>query len=102
MKTYNGEADSPIIKYEIMESDFLKKGDKVFVAMFDSEGKEVWSVNLIDVHNIADAITQAYAASPFENGPENYVFKVVNETTDVAHRYRLNADGNVVLLPEEY
>lgn len=68
------------------------------VAMYDTEGKEIWNTDLIDAHNIADAITQAYAGSPFENGPENYVFKVINESTGVAHKYRINAGGNVVLL----
>lgn len=85
-----------------METDLLRIGEPSTVAITSPDGQTAYTFNSSDLHRIDEAISRAFAASGLSGVPEDYVYTVTNDATGVSHRYRLNAHGNVVLLPEEY
>lgn len=85
-----------------MEADYLKSGDQILVEVYDADGKEVYTYDATGIHNLEQAIGMAFEASGLTCNPQDCVFKVVNRSTGVSHRYRLNAHDNVKLIEEQY
>lgn len=85
-----------------MRPDFIKEGDQVVVKVFNPEGEDILNYNASGDTNIEEAIGQACNAAGLGDNATACVFEVVNETTGVAHSYRLNAHMHVTLIPEEY
>lgn len=51
--------------------------------------------------NIEEAIRAAFEGTDGNLNIEDYVFEVKDLTTGTSGRYRINAGGNVTLLPQE-
>ena len=85
-----------------MKADFLKIGEPTQVVMINADGKAVYTYDTTDVHDISEAVAQAYAASGETGQPQLYVYDVTNLQSGITHQYRVNADDSVVLIPEEY
>lgn len=84
-----------------MEHDFIKKSNNVLVEIFNDDGKKLFTFRTTGVSNLHEAVLQAYEASKLQQDIRLLVFRVTNETTDVSHRYRVNAHDNLHLIPEE-
>lgn len=66
---------------------------------FDGKLKDAYQGSGYD--NIEEAIRAAYEGVRSNANIEDYVFDVKNLTTGTSGRYRINAGGNVTLLPQE-
>lgn len=66
---------------------------------FDGKLKDAYQGSGYD--NIEEAIRAAYEGVRSNANIEDYVFDVENLTTGTSGRYRINAGGNVTLLPQE-
>lgn len=81
-----------------MEKDFLKPNDRVEITIQGPQENNLYQTIGTGYHSLEEAVRLAVAdASPNIN-PEDCVFVVSNKTTNVAHRYRLNAHGNLKLI----
>ena len=70
------------------------------------EGKKVDTYEGSGFHTVEEAVRNAYEGSDRTNNPiEDYVFRVSDLATGLGHgtsaRYRVNAGGNLKILPEE-
>ena len=84
-----------------METNRLQLDDRVKVEIYD-EGKLIAIYNGSGFHNVTAAILSAYEKSDdTDRSAEDYVFRVTDENTGTSARYRINAGGNVKILPEE-
>ncbi len=84
-----------------METNRLQLDDRVKVEIYD-EGKLIATYSGTGFHNVTAAISAAYENSDDTDRPaEDYVFRVTDENTGTSARYRINAGGNVKILPEE-
>lgn len=75
--------------------------DDVFVELY-LEGKKVDTYEGSGFHTIDEAVRSAYESSKREYvNIEDYVFRVTNPAEHTSARYRVNAGGNLKLIPEE-
>lgn len=78
--------------------DSLKTGDEVTVSISGPEGTKLYDSTGTGFHSIEAAVNAALANATLDFNPEDCVFEVANKTTGVAHRYRINAHGNLKLI----
>ncbi len=75
--------------------------DDVLVELY-LEGKKVDTYEGSGFHTIDEAVRSAYESSKREYvNIEDYVFRVTNLAEHTSARYRVNAGGNLKLIPEE-
>lgn len=75
--------------------------DDVLVELY-LDGKKADSYEGAGFHSVEQAIQNAYDGSERKNlNIEDYVFRVTNLADNTSARYRVNAGGNVKLIPEE-
>lgn len=75
--------------------------DDVLVELY-LEGKKVDTYEGSGFHTIDEAVRSAYESSKREYvNIEDYVFRVTNLSEHTSARYRVNAGGNLKLIPEE-
>jgi hypothetical protein len=75
--------------------------DDVLVELY-LDGKKADSYEGSGFHSVEQAIQNAYDGSERKNlNIEDYVFRVTNLADNTSARYRVNAGGNVKLIPEE-
>ena len=80
------------------KSDLLRIEDQVTVTIWGPENKCLYKSTNSGFHTIEGAISAAVSNANLGISPEDCVFEVKNETTDVTHKYRLNAHGHVKLI----
>lgn len=78
--------------------DSLKPGDEVEVSVFGPEGSCLYKFTNNGYHNLDEAINATISNANLNINPEDCVFEVTNKTTDVSHKYRLNAHGHLKLI----
>lgn len=78
--------------------DSLRTEDQVRVTIFNAEGERVSQYTNSGFRSIEVAIKAALSQDDSGVNPEDCVYEVTNLTTDVSHRYRLNAHGNLKLI----
>lgn len=78
--------------------DSLKPGEQVTVTIWGPDGSRLYQATNTGYHSIEVAIKDALANANLEINPEDCVFEVSNLATDVSHRYRINAHGNLKLI----
>ena len=65
------------------------------------DGKKIDTFEGSGFHTVDEAVRNAYSGSERANvNIEDYVFRVTNLASGTSGRYRVNAGGNVVILPE--
>lgn len=75
--------------------------DDVLVELY-LDGKKADSYEGSGFHSVEQAIQNAYDGSERKNlNIEDYVFRVTNLADNTSARHRVNAGGNVKLIPEE-
>lgn len=80
------------------KSDFLRPDNLVTVTIWGPDGSRLCQSTNTGYHSIDVAIKDAIANAGLQVNPEDCVFEVANLTTDVSHRYRINAHGNLKLI----
>lgn len=84
-----------------MAANRIRPTDDVLVELY-LEGKEVDTYEGSGFHTVDEAVRSAYESSKREYvNIEDYVFRVTNLAVHTSARYRVNAGGNVKLIPEE-
>ena len=78
--------------------DSLKPQDEVTVTIWGPEGSRLFQSTDSGYHSIEEAIRTALHTAALVVSPEDCTFEVTNQNTFVSHKYRLNADGNLVLI----
>lgn len=78
--------------------DTLKRDDEVTLSIYGPEGNRLYETTNTGYHSIESAINDALSSASLDVNPEDCVFEVTNKTTDVSHRYRINAHGNLKLI----
>lgn len=78
--------------------DSLKPENQVKVTIFGPDGNNLYQSTNTGFHNIETAVSEALGNANLNVNPEDCVFEVSNETTGVAHRYRINAHGHLKLI----
>lgn len=78
--------------------DSVKQSDRVTVTIFGPDGTRLFQSTDTGYHSLESAISDALKKSDIKTNPEDCVFDVTNHETDVSHRYRLNAHGNLKLI----
>lgn len=81
--------------------DSLKPQDEVSVTIWGPENSRLYQSTNSGYHTVEEAIRVALANAGLIINPELCVFEVTNQNTLVSHKYRYNADGNLVLIPQE-
>ena len=77
--------------------DSLKPQDQVSVTIWGPEDSRLYQSTNTGYHTVEEAVREAIANAGLEINPEDCVFEVRNDNTLVAHKYRFNAHGNLVL-----
>lgn len=84
-----------------MTANRIRPIDEVLVEFY-YDGKKVDIYEGSGFHTVEEAIQNAYDGSARANvNIEDYVFRVTNLGDSTSARYRVNAGGNVKLIPEE-
>ena len=79
----------------------IHPSDDVLVEMY-FDGKKVDTFQGSGFHTVEQAVRNAYDASERPDvNIEDYVYRVTNLADNTSARYRVNAGGNVKILPEE-
>ena len=78
--------------------DSLKRGDEVTVTIWGPEGSSLFKSTGTGYHSLETAINETLSNANLDVNPEDCVFQVTNHTTNVSHRYRLNAHGHLKLI----
>lgn len=78
--------------------DSLKPGNQVKITIFAPDGSSLYQSTDTGYHSIEEAINIALDKANLEINPQDCVFEVTNETTDVSHRYRFNAHDHLKLI----
>lgn len=78
--------------------DSLKPEDQVTVTIWGPEDNRLYQSTASGYHSVEEAINSALATAALVVSPEDCVFEVTNQDTFVSHKYRFNADGNLVLI----
>ncbi|MDE7180270.1 MAG: hypothetical protein K2N88_03630 [Muribaculaceae bacterium] len=81
--------------------DTLKPQEPVSVTIWGPEDSRLYQSTNTGYSTVEEAVRIALANAGLQISPELCVFEVTNEDTLVSHRYRFNADGNLVLIPSE-
>lgn len=79
-------------------SDYLKPNDTVTLTILSPDDTQLYQTTETGYHSIEDAIDSALNNTTLKIDPEDCVFEVTNRTTDVSHKYRINAHGNLKLI----
>lgn len=75
--------------------------NEVMIEIYE-EGKKVDTYEGSGFHTVEEAVRNAYEGSDRTHNPiEDYVFRVSDLATGTSARYRVNAYGNLKILPEE-
>lgn len=80
------------------KSDALKLEDQVTVTIWGPDGSRLYEATNDGYHSIEAAISEAVDNAGLQLNPEDCVFEVTNNTTNVSHKYRINAHGNLKLI----
>lgn len=84
-----------------MAANRIRPIDDVLVELYLG-GKKVDAYEGSGFHTIDEAVRSAYESSKREYvNIEDYVFRVTNLAEHTSARYRVNAGGNLKLIPEE-
>lgn len=78
--------------------DSLKPVDQVTVSIWSPEGSCIYKSTNTGFHSIESAVNSAIENANPDINPEDCVFEISNDTTNVSHRYRLNAHGHLKLI----
>lgn len=78
--------------------DLLKREDLVTVKIFGPDNVCLYQSTGSGYHNILSAIDKAIEEAKLNINPEDCVFEISNQNTDVTHKYRLNAHSNLKLI----
>lgn len=82
-----------------MTANRIHPADDVLVELY-LDGKKVDSYEGSGYHSVEEAIRNAFDGSERANlNIEDCVFRVTNLADDTSARYRVNAGGNVKLIP---
>lgn len=81
--------------------DSLKPQDEVSVTIWGPEDSRLYQSTNKGYSSVEEAIRIALANAGLQISPELCVFEVTNQETLVSHKYRYNANGNLVLIPQE-
>lgn len=82
-----------------MTANRIHPADDVLVELY-LDGKKVDSYEGSGYHSVEEAIRNSFDGSERANlNIEDYVFRVTNLADDTSARYRVNAGGNVKLIP---
>ena len=81
--------------------DSLKPQDEVSVTIWGPEDSRLYQSTNTGYTTVEEAVRIALANAGLNISPELCVFEVTNTNTQVSHKYRYNADGNLVLIPQE-
>lgn len=76
--------------------DSLKSEDQVTVTIWGPENSRLYQSTTSGYTSIEEAVRIAIANAGLIINPEDCVFEVTNQESLVSHKYRLNADGNLV------
>lgn len=79
-------------------ADSLKPVDEVTITIYGPEGSVLYKSSRSGFHKIEDAINSSIEEANLQIDPKDCVFEVTNETTQVSHKYRLNAHDNLKLI----
>lgn len=84
-----------------MTANRIHRTDNVLVELY-FDGKKVDTYEGSGFHNVEQAVSKAFDESERANmNIEDYVFRVTDLADNTSARYRVNAGGNVKLIPEE-
>lgn len=84
-----------------MTANRIHRIDDVLVELY-LDGKKVDTYEGSGFHSVEQVIQNAYDGSKHPNlNIEDYVFRVTDLSHNTSARYRVNAGGNVKLIPEE-
>ncbi len=78
--------------------DSLKPQDSVSVTIWGPENSRLYQSTNTGYHSVEEAVKIAVANAGLIVPAEDCVFEVTNQDTLVSHKYRYNADGNLVLI----
>lgn len=78
--------------------DSLKPQDPVSVTIWGPEDSRLYQSTNTGYSSVEEAVRTAVANAGLIVSPEDCVFEVTNQDTLVSHKYRYNADGNLVLI----
>lgn len=82
-----------------MTANRIHPADDVLVELY-LDGKKVDSYEGSGYHSVEEAIRNSFDGSERANlNIEDYVFRVTNLADNTSARYRVNAGGNVKLIP---
>lgn len=80
------------------KSDYLRPTQEVTVSIYGPDGSRLYQSSDTGYHSIEAAVEATLAAANLSVNPEDCVFEIANNTTGVAHRYRINAHGHLKLI----
>ncbi len=84
-----------------MNANRIRPTDNVLVEIY-LDGKEVDTYEGTGFHTVEQAVSNAFDnPERADTNIEDYVFRVTNLADHTSARYRVNAGGNVKLIPEE-
>lgn len=84
-----------------MNANRIRPTDKVLVELY-LDGKKVDTYEGTGFHTVEQAVSNAFDnPERADTNIEDYVFRVTNLADHTSARYRVNAGGNVKLIPEE-
>ena len=79
-------------------TDLLRPEDKVTITIYGPTGEKEYSTTSSGYHRLEEAIEEVLSQANLQKNPEDCVFEVTNDTKGVAHKYRINAHGNLKLI----
>lgn len=89
------------LNFNIMNANRIRPTDKVLVELY-LDGKKVDTYEGTGFHTVEQAVGNAFDnPERADTNIEDYVFRVTNLADHTSARYRVNAGGNVKLIPEE-
>lgn len=78
--------------------DSLKPGDDITITIWGPDGSSIYKSTEKGFHSLESAVRETIDKANLQINPEDCVFEIANHSKDVAHRYRLNAHGNLKLI----
>ena len=83
---------------DMEKNDFLRPGDEVTITFWSPEGERLFTTEGTSYHSLDSAVKETVEKGNLQINPEDCVFEITNHTTDLSHRYRINAHGNLKLI----
>lgn len=80
------------------KSDLLKPIDEVTVTIYGPDNSSLFKSTNSGFHTLDEAVRNCIDNADLDINPEDCVFEVTNNTTEVSHKYRLNAHGHLKLI----